>query len=49
MRFKLKGDDNYHVYEIELSASPRCKGAITDLRIGPVPISRNGDQDNDEA
>jgi hypothetical protein len=41
--FALKPDGEYHVYEIDLSASPEYRGAITGLRFDPTPSGAKGD------
>jgi hypothetical protein len=41
--FKIIGDGKYRTYEIDLSASPKYKGAITQFRFDPVPSGATGD------
>ncbi len=41
--FAMKADGEYHVYEIDLSKSPKYRGAITGLRFDPTPSGAKGD------
>jgi len=41
--FTLRGDERYHIYEIDLSSCPDYKGTITGLRLDPVSAGRKGD------
>ncbi|HEX2973877.1 MAG TPA: hypothetical protein VHP11_16205 [Tepidisphaeraceae bacterium] len=41
--FAIKPDGQYHTYEIDLSASPEYRGAITGLRLEPVPAGGKGE------
>jgi hypothetical protein len=43
VNFSLKSDGEYHVYEIDLSASPEYHGAITGLRFDPTPSGAKGE------
>ena len=41
--FGIIPDGKYHVYEVDLSASPEYKGAITQLRFDPTPGGKAGE------
>jgi hypothetical protein len=41
--FALKPDGEYHIYEVDLSASPEYRGAIIGLRFDPTPNGAKGD------
>jgi len=41
--FALKPDGEYHIYDIDLSASAEYRGAITGLRFDPTPSGVKGD------
>ncbi|MDP6634486.1 MAG: hypothetical protein QGG42_06290 [Phycisphaerae bacterium] len=41
--FEITGDGKYRTYEVDLSASPKYKGVITQLRFDPVPSGAKGD------
>lgn len=43
MSFEIKPDGEYHVYEIDLSASPEYRDAITGLRLDPVEAGSKGE------
>jgi len=43
LTFQIRPDGEYHVYEIDLSASPEYRGAITGLRLDPAEAGNKGD------
>ena len=43
VNFDLVADGKFHVYEVDLSASPEYGGAITGLRLDPVPSGKTGE------
>jgi len=43
LAFDLVPDGRYHVYAVNLAASPEYRGAITGLRFDPVPAGQPGD------
>ncbi|MHC5053215.1 MAG: hypothetical protein ACYTKD_00690 [Planctomycetota bacterium] len=42
--FEVRPDGRRREYEVDLSSSPRYRGAITRLRIDPAPSARKGDR-----
>jgi hypothetical protein len=42
IEFPIEGDGKFRVYEIDLSRSPAYRGALTRLRIDPVPAGEAG-------
>jgi len=43
LSFQVDPDGKYHVYEVDLSASPESRGAITGLRLDPVETGHSGE------
>ena len=41
--FEITGDGKYRTYVVDMSASPKYKGAITQIRFDPVPNGTKGD------
>ena len=41
--FEIKPDGEFHIYQIDLSASPEYRGVITGLRFDPVEAGNTGD------
>lgn len=44
LSFDIIPDGQYHTYEVDLSASPQYRGAITGLRFDPIAAGRPGDR-----